>query len=617
MTGFSRGAAMLNGRSVYFFLVASALVMGAATLLFLSPIGATIFVLLMISVVGIPLAVVLAFIPPVALLLVLATLFAWPFRRLGWAAVLLAFIPAAAVLYFSPEVLNAAADREAQALFSGDRDVGVKSFDGRSIAIFVRPSHTEDCLDFCQRALVSGAVDTFIVARSSSAWPEPDPDAAGTAYRLEQRPTCDSMKIRDKVKDYPVAPDSPLPGPALRLKIAGGTCLVAEKRPVSDADAILHYAEMVEARHDRYSLDPFYVPMRALRIAWLVRVGEDFTEIFRQTAVEYSVLTQPLVPGLLGGYQLRMEAGLSRAERKLGAEREAINLASFLRDELKIDLSFDAAAAGAARDETLDFVLRKSVDLSPAQQTLVGDAFAELARDSKTVDRAQFERAIGLLADPRVDVPDRINGFVETAYRVDAEMRARAMAAFFDRLDALVPAGGRETGFSRSAALRRMSYATQSIPDADFARQWPRLRTVFADPEATSIFADQVKRAKSAGEVAFGDLLGLVDAAAPKHEDRAFRDKFLRGNRFVAMGAICRMGPQAGDLLPAIEERLRNGAIPLAESSDVRLAAYTLQALGGDPETVRALAKSGFNQEDFDAQVDAAISEVRKRGGCF
>jgi len=608
---------MFRGRSAYFLLATAATVMGVAALLFLSPVGGVIFVLLMISFIGIPLAVVLSLIPPIALLLVLAAAIAWPFRRRGWPAVLLAFIPAGAMLFYAPGLLNAAADKEAQALAGADMADGARPFAGRSIAVFVPPTHSEECLDFCQRALVSGAVETFLVARSSKTWPEPDFDASGTAFRLVNRPTCDAVKIRDKVRDFPVAPDAPPPGPALRLKIAAGTCLVAEQRAVRDADAILHYAEMVEGRYSRYSLDPFYVPMRALRLAWLVRDGEGFKETFRQTAVDYSVLTRPLVPGLFGGYQLRMEAGLSRTERKLGAEREAINLAAFLRDQLKIDLSFDAAAAGAARDETLDFVLRKSVDLSPAQQTLVGDAFAVLAGDSEAVDRAQFERAIQLLADPRVDVPDRVSAYVATAYRADAEMRDRAMAVFFDRLDGLVREEGRETGFSRSAAVRRMSYATQSIPDADFARQWPRLRTVFADPEATSIFADEVMRAKAAGPVAFGDLLALVDAAAPKEGEGHFSDKFLRGNRFVAMGAVCRMGLEAKDLLPAIEERLRSGAIPLAESSDVRLAAYTVQALGGDPEMVRPLARAAFKQKDFDPQVDAAIAEVRKRGGCF
>jgi hypothetical protein len=117
--------------------------------------------------------------------------------------------------------------------------------------------------------------------------------------------------------------------------------------------------------------------------------------------------------------------------------------------------------------------------------------------------------------------------------------------------------------------------------------------------------------------VAFADLMGVVDAAAPVPGERHSGNKFLRGNRFVAMGAVCRMGPEARKLLPAIEERLRSGAIPLAESSDVRLAAYTLQALGGDPEMVRPLARPGFKQKDFDAQVDAAIAEVRQRGGCF
>lgn len=608
---------MLKSASAYALLAAAAAMFGVAALIYLSPVGGVVFVLLMISVIGIPLALVLALIPPIALLLVFAAAIAWPVRHLGWPAVLLAFIPAAAILFYAPVLLNASADREAQTLAGGDMAGDVKAFSGRSIAIFVRPTHSEECLEFCQRALVSGAVDTFIVARSTATWPEPDIDASGTAYRLEKRPTCDSVKIRDGVTDYPVAPDSPPPGPALRLMIAAGTCLVAEPGKVRAADAILHHAELIEGRYSRDSLNPFYVPMRALRLAWFVRDGDGFVEKFRQTAVEYSVLTQPLVPGLFGGSQLVMEAGFSREHRKLGAQRDAISVAALLKDRLGIDLSFDAMAAGEGRDRALDLALSASADLSPAEQVLAGDAFAELAHDSKTVDPARFERTIAMLADPRFDVPDQIRAFVVAAYRSDADKRTRAMSVFFDRLDALVRQESRDARVFRNSGLRRLAYATESIPDEDFARQWPRLRTVFADPEATSIFDDQVRRAHVAGDASFGDLLGLIDAAAQDQSNGAFKNKFLRGNRFVAMGAICRMGQEARALLPAIEERLRSGALPLAESSDVRLAAYTLQALGGDPDMVRPLARPGFKQKDFDAQVDAAIAEVRKRGGCF
>jgi hypothetical protein len=196
---------MFRGRSAYFLLATAATVMGVAALLFLSPVGGVIFVLLMISFIGIPLAVVLSLIPPIALLLVLAAAIAWPFRRRGWPAVLLAFIPAGAMLFYAPGLLNAAADKEAQALAGADMADGARPFAGRSIAVFVPPTHSEECLDFCQRALVSGAVETFLVARSSKTWPEPDFDASGTAFRLVNRPTCDAVKIRDKVRDFPAA----------------------------------------------------------------------------------------------------------------------------------------------------------------------------------------------------------------------------------------------------------------------------------------------------------------------------------------------------------------------------------------------------------------------------
>ena len=608
---------MFKGRSAYFKLLAATIVLAVMALVFLSPIGNVVFVILLISFIGIPVAMALALIPPIALFLVLASLFAWPVRKRGWKAVLAAFIPAAAAMFLIPAGMNILAEREAQDLVSGDNAPVAAPFTGRSLALLVRPRHKEECLNLCQRALVSGAVQTFIVASMKRTWPEPDLEAEGTAYWLERREKCEPVKLRGKASEFPRSADRQDPSPALRLLIAGGQCLVSSRRLVADADAVLQFAEMVDGRGNRDSLDPFHVPMRAVRLTWHVRDNARFRETIRQTAVEYSVLSLPLMPALLGGAELRMHAGLQRKRRVAGFALDEVDVETLLRDHLKIDLSFDANAAKGMRNAALDSALRSSVGLSDTQQPLVGDVFMELGEGTGEINRANVEKAVSLMEDQRVELPDQVGRLVRAAYKSEPAMRERILSVLFARLDALVQPAPADIRHERSAQLRIMARAVSAIPDDDFARNWSRIRTVLADPEATSIFSDEVRRSRLAGTEALDDLVALVDAASPLAGDVVRRNKFLRGNRFVALATICRMGEDAAALLPAIEDRVRRGVLPLADSSDLRLVATTLQGLGGNPAMIREHAKSDPNQKDFANTVEKTLLEVNKRKRCF
>ncbi|MCB1428383.1 MAG: hypothetical protein KDJ66_04545, partial [Nitratireductor sp.] len=84
-----------------------------------------------------------------------------------------------------------------------------------------------------------------------------------------------------KASEFPRSADRQDPSPALRLLIAGGQCLVSSRRLVADADAVLQFAEMVDGRGNRDSLDPFHVPMRAVRLTWHVRDNARFRETIR------------------------------------------------------------------------------------------------------------------------------------------------------------------------------------------------------------------------------------------------------------------------------------------------------------------------------------------------
>ena len=71
------------------------------------------------------------------------------------------------------------------------------------------------------------------------------------------------------------------------------------------------------------------------------------------------------------------------------------------------------------------------------------------------------------------------------------------------------------------------------------------------------------------------------------------------------------------EVVPAIEDRVRRGVLPLADSSDLRLVATTLQGLGGNPAMIREHAKSDPNQKDFANTVEKTLLEVNKRKRCF
>ncbi len=608
---------MFKTNSAYFILAMTALSLVGFTLVFLSPIGQIFVVFLFISIIGIPVAMALAVIPPLAIVLAFAAIFAWPFRKSGWPVVALAFIPAIAAMFIVPVVHNMFASQEARALVESDKTDGVMPFAGQSLAIFVKPRHSQECLDFCQRALVSSGVKTFIVASSDKTWPHIDLGAQGTAYFLEKRPSCEPVKLRDKVSDYPVLKDAPSPAPALRLLMAAGTCLIAEQRKITDADAVLHYAEMVENRFDRHSLSPFFVPMRALRMAWYVRDGDGFSQTFQPTAVDYWELWKFLFPTLSGGAELRMYAGLQREHRKLGALREDVNLDAFLMEKLKISLEFDSGAAGEARNEALGAALRQSTDLTSTQQALVGDVFKDIAPDAKMADEAQLEKAVAVLSDPRVEIPEYLGRMVEAAYKSGPQSREKAMDAYFTRLEATLAPVPRSQKIARRAALTRLSFAAREIPDSDFANRWPRLRIILSDPEAVSIFKDEISRVKLAGKAAHADLLRVIDAASPPEGDVRGRDKYPDGNRYIALGGICRMGLQAKELLPELELRIRSGAIPLSHSSEIRVAAHTIRELGGDIELVRKSAKPGSGRNDFEMMLTQTLEAVSRRKGCY
>ena len=104
-----------------------------------------------------------------------------------------------------PVVVNRVTERGIATFVAGDHAGPVEPWRGGTLAIFVPPGHTDECGDFCQRALASGAVKRFITARSAKTWPEADFAARGAAYRLDRRGQCEAVKLHDGHREIPLS----------------------------------------------------------------------------------------------------------------------------------------------------------------------------------------------------------------------------------------------------------------------------------------------------------------------------------------------------------------------------------------------------------------------------
>jgi hypothetical protein len=562
-------------------------VLGVLTVLVLT-IGRGLAIIALISIIGIPIYFLLAAIPPLFVLFLLALGFALVLERLGTRSILAAFALAAATLVSLPALVNRITEHNIARLIAGDRTGPIEPWRGGTLAIFVRPSHTDECGDFCQRALSSGAVKRFIVARSAQTWPEADLAARGASYRLERRDQCDAAKLRDGLREIPVLPNAPPAAPVLRLEIARGNCLLAATAPVSEADGVLMYSPLREGGSYGGEMNPFVVPQSGTRLTFFAKGASGLAEVWRQTSVRYSTLYPVLVLGFIHRYGLELDAGFWREPKTAGVAGTAPDIDGLLKQTLGMRLDPPMPDIGAERDKALADALQRPGSFGVVNQTLVEDMFEALDKGRDAPAPEAIQRALALLKEPRVAVPQHLSNLVRVAFRAGDGSRDAVTAAIFGRLDAEVNAtpAERTDVEPRERNLRHLAYAVQAIPDRDFARHWARLRVVTEKMETAAAFEAEIRRGRLVGDAAARDLLALIDLQQTARATISRQDT-RRRVLYAALSGLCGMGHDAAALLPDLELRLRNGVIVSQYPKDWSAMANTLAALGGDPTLLR------------------------------
>jgi hypothetical protein len=595
-------------------LIYATLVLGLLSLAILAA-GRGVAIVLLISIIGIPLYVVMAAIPPLFLLCGLTLIFFLALEGVGNRPLVPALGLAVVAMLAIPAIANHLVERKVAALVAGDRTASPKAWQGGTLALFVRPGLVEACGDVCQRALASGAAQRVIIARSAKTWPEPDFAARGTAYRLERREYCDAAEVRDGHREVPVEPQAEPAAPGLRLLVARGHCLVSEPAPVAAADGVLTYATLDENGRYGASLDPFAAPRTVTRMAFFAAGAGGPAEIWRQTSVRYFTLFPVLIPGLVHLYGLDMAPGLWRTARTAGAPGEGPDVTGFLRQALRMNLDLPDTDVTAARDALLAEALRAPTGFDGAKQALVEDVF-DAFEYNRSGTPAAVQRALSLLKDERVAIPLHLSGLVGVAFRIEGADRHGVAEALFDRLDAEARSGPvvRPESKERVRSLQRLAAGVQKIPDSEFARYWPRLRVLRDRFDLARPFAGQIRRASLAGTAALDDLIALIDLQHVRGKGLSAdqRDPVLLG----ALSGLCGIGAAASGRLAEIEMRLKSGVIATRFPKHWRGVTNTLAALGGDPGALRGFVAPERILSNLVREFDEAIAAAARRPRC-
>lgn len=643
---------------------------GLAALLALSPIGHGLFILGLVSVVGIPISILLAALPSIFLVL-LAIRLAVEVRRglaagKGGKAVVLVLVLAVMADFFVLRAWRVADQLDDRAAALGAADIDELGPPGAigTLAVLRNTAASHDtatpCDDLCQRLLLTGAVDRVLELTAAPPppgkgrldgrlrdWPSLDPSetATGTAWRFERRGTCPGDEglavLRPVHLPQPPRPrGTPLVEPIapvklMRLKIAGGDCLVGEPASLADADALLAYGTLHSGVSDfAAGFDAWADTLSAWRLAFRRRSDGRLVERYRRTAVRWAPPVGVLAPVILSGYQFDTGNGWLRSTRlrNRSAYEADPPVGAFVGERLGLDIvprvegsagTEDGASPGAElRDEqakAVDAILAGSGVPSPLETTLVSDYLSGLAAfRGRSGDRVRGEdagRVLRIVEDRRIELPDPTAAAVREAVRVDPETASGFAAALAARLSAVPTApDARE----RDRRIARITGAAARLPADALGPLRAQVVALMHDRERRTAATFLLGRLDGFGPEIVPEILAMMDDAAASRDGPGRRA--TGGRRWTEIwraGAqsLCRLALHR----PTPPDDLRRRAEGLA-AQGIRVADEIVTAamlrMGASEDDVRATLHVDPQDEKAMRSFGFTLRRARRDGAC-
>lgn len=521
-------------------------------------------VIAMISIVGIPLALILMAVPAAAALYIAHELIYQMFTkriRPGGTGRLVSVGVALLAALVIAQAVNLQHQLRANALVAEDHD-DISRGKIKSLAIVGgenwRDRDTMRCKALCQRLLLNGSVESVVIADKGPL----DADATATIASFRGGGGCSSRKISDYDPDR--EPDGNgakrlTAAELTRLKIAGGTCLFEREGRLGAADAAILYEEFPDPRRQTSTnrLDPFSDTLKAARISFHRNVGDTYNEESRLTVVRWGDHPVVVLPAPEFGAELRSWLGLARWERAINTPAKSYEwkpgVLAFVRDRLGLKTALSNSLA-PSRTAILDNVVSGKTDAA----AVVDDYFTEVIRGGK-ISRENAERVLAIIEDTDTNIVSSAPGAIASAVRAHPGLAPRFADALFKRFFA-TPADAREPIY-RSLSVKVIATAISVLPDESLLDRHDNLLRAIIDPDRGFYASPLVGKLALFEPTAEEDFFAVYDASIAiwRRDDR---DERWRDNFREALAGLCGLASASAaqslaDRLTAAPETMR------------------------------------------------------------
>ncbi|PAQ00026.1 hypothetical protein LRP31_18240 [Mesorhizobium mediterraneum] len=572
-----------------------------------------------ISIVGIPLALLMALIPPVFLFLLLtwAISFGVP-GRLNW---LTSPLIAVALLAVPPFLINRSMDRTTMALVSGDNDRIVRPFRAETLAVrsdrtaFWTKTQTR-CDDFCMRALLTRSARRIMVMSYPAEMPEPDFSSIARTFHMERRASCPPVELADvrllDLEKSPTARNAPKASERMRLEIAKGNCLIESEASLAEADTVVSAGQIKRGVNDyQAGLNPTADTIAVYRISVHNKDGATFSEVYRWTGVASYRLLPLLLPSYVTGYQFDIRIGFPRTLdlTHIVQFADRPDWSAFVTGTLGMELTLPAVDDSNDAAAVLAAKLSQPGPIDAVTNSLANDFFDRL-RGRQTASQPDVDLAIAALNDRRLGVPDSVFAAAKYAKDVAPESMARLADALFARLfeiDIKVS----KFGNIEAPQAGRLAIAIQSLPDQVIPEHRADLERLAKDTHRRVAAFQALTRLSVFGADAIPTMLYLIDDAALQPLDKG---NFWQHSYLAGVQGLCRLGERGAPAIEPLLERIRAGIIPL-HASYGDLAINTLAGMGADKATLLQ-AFPAKDRNSNRARFDRVFDKARRKIDC-
>lgn len=548
-----------------------------------------IFVL-MITIIGIPIALYLMA-APLLFLLAVGTRFGG--RRLGGglAAHLAAFAATLALLAAPPLFVNPKLERTARALVAGDHDDGTKpaldTIALRQQRLYSIGKDDLACTEVCQRALLNRQTARFLVVQQNVDEPL-DMAMHVPSFRLERRDACPAvrlpgqdgyLRVKDEKRDW----RSKRADELLQLEIAKGNCLIVETVPLGSADAIVSVGPVKKAESSR-TLNPFVDTVRADRITLHERSGDGFAETSRWTGTVTEKLAPLYIPWIEGGAEFRAWPALARVTEKINITEkfyEHPDIGRFLADRLSLDLALRSVDATEETRGVLQAALARG-DLANSPEAKVGIDFLENLSRQQSMEGVDIDIARRLLTNQTFPIPSPAWAALRYPTTAPASYYDEIAVSMFARLRAIAATDDTATYPKWTEDARHIASVIRELPRDTILKHRDDLEWLAKQDRVRAPTYQAVIRLVDFGAPAAPTLLWLIDDAQRFREGRAndWQHPYLAG-----LIGLCKIGPDASGMIEPLFDRLDVGVIA-NWSSYSDLAVNALVGMGANPEEI-------------------------------